>query len=96
MSAAGFLAVVSCVGGARGLATSMAVLGGAVLFGLLLRPAGRFVATAVLVAVGSFADDRARPGPVLGAAVLLATGASLVFGTLLGPSLPVLGSWFGG
>jgi len=31
MSAAGFLAVVSCVGGARGLATSMAVLGGAVL-----------------------------------------------------------------
>jgi hypothetical protein len=62
MSAAGFLAVVSCVGGARGLATSMAVLGGAVLrtvcacarasCGLAAMPAG-FAACGVAAAAVS-------------------------------------------
>ena len=52
MSAAGFLAVVSCVGGARGLATSMAVLGGAVL---------RTMRASVLTARGDVASSVGCP-----------------------------------
>lgn len=72
------------------------VLGATVLFGVLLRGAGLFVAVAALVLISSAASVRFRWRTVL----LLALG-SVVFSVLLfvkglGLPIPLLGPWLGG
>lgn len=72
------------------------VLGGTVLFALLLKPAGLLVASTALVLVGGSASIEARPLPLFLLAVGLAVGSVVVFVYGLGQSMPVLGNWFGG
>ena len=72
------------------------VLGGTLLFALLLKPAGLVVASMALVLVGGSASIEARPLPLLLLAVGLALGSVVVFVHGLGQTMPVLGSWFGG
>ena len=70
------------------------VLGGTLLFALLLKPAGLLVASVALVLVGGSASIEARPLSLLLLAVGLAVGSVVVFVHGLGQSMPVLGSWF--
>lgn len=74
------------------------VLGGVVLFGVLLRGAGLAAAIVVLVLVAARASPRAAwTWRALVAELLLAAGLALlcviVFVKLLGLPLPVLGPW---
>lgn len=78
------------------LKPTVLVLGGIVLFALLLQPAGLVVASMVLVLVGGAASIEARPLPLLLLAAGLAAGSVVVFVHGLGQTLPVLGSWFPG
>ncbi|HMR33343.1 MAG TPA: tripartite tricarboxylate transporter TctB family protein [Geminicoccaceae bacterium] len=76
--------------------SSALVLGGTLLFALLLKPAGLVVASIVLVLVGGAASVEARPVPLLALALGLAIGSVVVFVHGLGQSMPVLGTWFSG
>ncbi|NEX60855.1 tripartite tricarboxylate transporter TctB family protein [Noviherbaspirillum galbum] len=66
-----------------------------VLFGLLLRPAGLFIAIAVLVMISGMASSHFRWKPFLSVALLLAFFSVLVFVLGLKLPIPILGSWFG-
>lgn len=74
-----------------------AVIGGTLLFGLLLVPAGLVPALAALVAVSAAGSRkmRATPGVVLGFALFVAFCA-LLFVQALGLPMPLLGTWFAG
>lgn len=72
------------------------VLGGTLLFALLLRPVGLVPAIVAAVLVGAVATPASRPFPALMLAALLAAGSALVFVGGLGQDLPLLGSWFKG
>ncbi|GGE51662.1 membrane protein [Agaricicola taiwanensis] len=77
-----------------GISQAVLVLGGAALFGLLVRPAGLIVAALVLIIVAGFAYRPRKRLPLLVFAVLLTAGCVIVFPWLLGQQIPVLGSWF--
>jgi len=70
------------------------VLSACALFGILIRPAGLFVSTLVLIVVAGVAHRSRRPVPLLLFAVAMAVGCVVVFPWLLGQQIPVLGSWF--
>jgi hypothetical protein len=74
----------------------IAITAGAVLFALLVRPAGLFAALAVSTFVASQADRSNRPLPALFFALAIAAGNCLLFVTLLGQPIPIFGSWTGG
>ena len=73
---------------------SLLVLGGATLFGLLIRPAGLIVSTLVLVIVSGLAYRSRKKVPLVLYAAALAAGCVIVFPWMLGQQIPVLGSWF--
>jgi hypothetical protein len=71
------------------------VLGGSLLFGLLLRPAGLVVAVAALVAMGAAASRESKFLQTCMLMAVLAAGSLIVFVYGLGQPIPVLGYWFG-
>ena len=84
--------------GSSGLALRpvLLVLGATVLFGLLLRGAGLFVALVVLTMVSASASREFEWGRAVVLAVGLAGFSVLVFVKALGLPIPVIGAWFGG
>jgi hypothetical protein len=81
--------------GAFALRPLLLVLGATVLFGVLLRGTGMFVALILLVLVSAAASRLVRWGPALVLAVGLAGFSALVFVKVLGLPIPLLGRWFG-
>ena len=77
-----------------GLKNLVLILGGAILFAALLLPAGLPIATIVMILVASRADRSLSMIQVLSTAAVLAVGSVLIFVTLLGQPIPILGSWF--
>lgn len=71
------------------------VLGSTVLFGVLVRNAGLFVAIVALVMAGGLASSRFKTKPYIALALGMATFSVLVFVKALGVPMPVIGSWFG-
>ena len=73
------------------LRPTVLILGGSLMFGLLIRPAGLIISVLVMVLIAAMASRRIS----LMAAVLLsaglAVGSTLVFVYLLGQPIPVLG-----
>ncbi len=67
-----------------------------VLFALLLRRLGLAGALILLVLVSAYASKRFRWPVALALAVGLAVGSSLIFTSLLGLPIPILGTWLGG
>lgn len=73
------------------------VIGGTVLFGLLLRPAGAVAALAVLLVASALASRQSRPDlPTALAFAGLIAFCVVVFIKGLGVPMPIVGSWFGG
>jgi hypothetical protein len=86
-------------GGEPGFATIdlrsfAAVIGGVVLFGLILTKLGLLLSIAVLTLVSSLGSREFRWASTLGAAVLLAAGCCAVFVYGLGLTVPVLPAAF--
>ena len=71
------------------------ILGGSLLFGLLLRPVGLPFAIIAMVLLGAAGAKATRPVPALLLAVGLAICSYFVFVRGLGQPMPMLGSWFG-
>lgn len=72
------------------------VLGGTVLFGLLLERAGLIVALPVLIVVSALASRHTRLDATSVAALVgIVAFCVLVFVKGLGVPMPLLGSWFG-
>lgn len=69
------------------------ILGGALLFGLLIRPAGLVLAIVPMVLIGSLASSEIKPHIALLLSLALAAGSTLVFVYGLGQPIPVLGYW---
>jgi hypothetical protein len=78
------------------LISVLLVLGATVLFGLLLRGAGLFVALVALTVVSASASREFEWGRAVLLAVGLAGFSVLVFVKALGLPIPVIGAWFGG
>jgi hypothetical protein len=72
------------------------VLGSSLLFSLLLRPAGMFVAIVVMVTLVSRAQRTMSLTRSFLVGVALAAGSAFLFVYLLGQNLPLVGSVFGG
>jgi putative tricarboxylic transport membrane protein len=72
------------------------VLGSALLFSLLLRPAGMLIAIVVMVALASQAKRTLSPAKSLLVGAILAAGSAILFVYLLDQNLPLLGTWFEG
>lgn len=70
------------------------ILGGPLLFALLIRPAGLILATVPMVLMGVAASAQIRLPVALATAAVLATGSALIFVYALGQPIPVLGYWF--
>lgn len=71
------------------------ILGGIVLFGLLVSGAGLVVALLLLVLMSAWASVHFRLRSALLLAVCTTAFSVLVFVKALGVPLPILGSWFG-
>jgi len=71
------------------------VLLAVVLFGVLVRDAGLFPATVVLVMLSGFASSKFKWGPFLAVAIGLAIFSVLVFVKGLGLPMPMFGPWLG-
>lgn len=71
------------------------ILGGIVLFAYLIRNAGLVIAVAAMVMVAANATPTLRGWQLYALAAVLSLGSVLVFVTVLGQPLPVIGSWFG-
>jgi hypothetical protein len=71
------------------------ILGGSLLFGLLLRGAGLPIAIIVMVLLGASGAKATRPVPAVLLAVGLAIASYFIFVRGLGQPMPLLGSWFG-
>lgn len=65
------------------------IVGSAALFGLLLRPFGLLVSTAVLVFVASFARDGFRYRTTIASVLLFPPLVALFFVVILGMSFPI-------
>jgi putative tricarboxylic transport membrane protein len=74
----------------------LAVIGGTVLFGLIVREAGLAIALPLLTIISAFGSMRFRWLPTLLMAAGLTVFCIFVFVKGLGVPLPVLGAWFGG
>jgi hypothetical protein len=90
----------SCLKAGEGLGKfavkeGLLILFAVVMFGVLVRAAGLFLAIAVLVFIGGLASAKFRILPFLALAVGMAVFSVLVFVTMLGVPMPVVGSWFG-
>jgi hypothetical protein len=77
----------------RGL---LCVVAGALLFALLVRPAGFAPALATCVVVTSLADPRTKLASALFLALAVVLASCLIFIVGLGLPWPVLGPWLGG
>jgi hypothetical protein len=66
------------------------------LFGISVEGLGLAASTALLVMISGLASERFRFGPFLALAVGLSIFSSVVFVTLLGLPIPILGPWLGG
>lgn len=71
------------------------VLGGVLLFGVLVRGAGLVAAIVVLVMVGGYASVKFRVAPFVLLAVGMAAFSVLVFVKALGLPMPMVGPWLG-
>jgi len=71
------------------------VLLAVVLFGVLVRGAGLFIATIVLVMLSGYASSSFKWKPFLAVAVGMAIFSCLVFVKGLGLPMPILGPWLG-
>lgn len=71
------------------------ILGGALLFALLLRPAGLAIAIPAMILTGSFASSRVSFVAATITAAVLTTASCVVFVYALRQPIPVLGYWFG-
>lgn len=71
------------------------ILAGSLAFGLLVRPAGVFVALVVMVLMGCAASREIGVRQALLTALGLAVGSIVIFVYALGLPMPVLGRWFG-
>jgi putative tricarboxylic transport membrane protein len=74
----------------------LAVIGGTVLFGLIVRDAGLAIALPLLTIVSAFGSMRFRWLPTLAMAAGLTLFCIFVFVKGLGIPLPIFGPWFGG
>jgi hypothetical protein len=97
---AGILVARSLVGdrdpvGAFAIRPALYVLGSALLFSLLLRPAGLVPAIIVMVTLVSQAKRTLSLGMGFLVGVALAAGSAFVFVYLLGQYIPLFGTWFG-
>jgi putative tricarboxylic transport membrane protein len=72
------------------------VLGGTVLFGVLVRGTGLVVALVLLVLISAAASRLVRWGQAALLAIGLAAVSALVFVKLLGLPILLVGRWFGG
>lgn len=72
------------------------VLGSALLFGVLLRPAGLLIAVAVSVLVAAAATSKSNPVSAGLLALVLAAGSAFLFVYALGQQLPLFGYWLAG
>ncbi|CAH1662287.1 MULTISPECIES: tripartite tricarboxylate transporter TctB family protein [unclassified Chelatococcus] len=70
------------------------ILGGTLLFGLLIRPAGLIISIILMVVVGTAADRQLKLHQTLLLAAILAGASAFVFVYALGQPIPILGSWF--
>ena len=82
--------------GAFAVRPALYVLGSALLFSLLLRPAGLVPAIVVMVTLVSRAKRDLSLGMGILTGAVLAAGSALLFVYLLGQYLPLFGHWFGG
>ncbi len=71
------------------------ILGGSLLFAVMVRPIGMFPAIVVMVFLSALGSKASRPLPALLLGLGLAVGSVLAFVKGLGQPIPVLGSWFG-
>lgn len=71
------------------------ILGGVILFGVLVRGAGLVPASALLVLVSAYASPKFRFVEALMLAVGMSVFAGLLFTKLLGLPIPAIGPWFG-
>lgn len=69
------------------------IISSVILFGLLMRGAGLFIAVVVLVMVSGYASLKFRVVPFLAVAVGLAAFSVLIFAVGLGLPMPIFGSW---
>jgi hypothetical protein len=69
------------------------IMSAVILFGLLIRGAGLFVAVITLVMLSGFASTKFKVLPFLAVAIGLAIFAVLVFVTGLGLPMPIVGPW---
>jgi len=74
---------------------ALLILGGALLFALLIRPAGLVLAVVPMVFLGSLANTPFRWQVALPTGIVLALGSAAIFAYGLGQPIPVLGYWFG-
>jgi hypothetical protein len=82
--------------GAFAVRPALYVLGSALLFSLLLRPAGLVPAIVVMVTLVSRAKRDLSLGMGILTGAVLAAGSALLFVYLLGQYIPLFGHWFGG
>lgn len=80
--------------GSVALRPACLVLGGALLYGLLLEPAGLIAAIMAAVVVGSRADSEITLLKSILLGAFLSAASAVVFVYLLGQQLPLRGSWF--
>ena len=69
------------------------IMSAVILFGLLVRGAGLFVAVVAIVMLSGFASTKFKVLPFLAVAVGLAIFSVLVFVTGLGLPMPIVGPW---
>lgn len=82
--------------GTISLRATVPVLVGSLAFALLLYPAGLPLAVMTTVLIGVLAASDARPLQSIILAVVMAAVCILIFVTLLGQHIPLIGSWFQG
>jgi len=70
------------------------ITGGVVLFALLVRDVGLFLAILLLAMMASLANPKFNLLKSITVGVVLAAGCSVIFVRLLGMPLPVFGNWF--
>jgi len=70
------------------------IIGAALLFGILIRPAGLVISIIVSVIVSGFASDGFQWKSSLLTGAVLAAGSSIIFIYLLGQPIPLFGEFF--
>jgi hypothetical protein len=73
----------------------ISVLGGSLLFALMLRPFGLILAIIPVVLLCAWADSQIRPLGVVVLALVLSLGSTVLFVYALGQPIPIVGYIFG-